>query len=157
MLYIYIYTYTNRYVGFWRRRCNKGHESLPRRFFFCDARDRRICGFREIKDRKKKVQCLIVPKDSPTVRQGVPICSPTASDFFFFSIYPLFGQVGHSIRARIHLHRAHRPGAFVTRVSPGDSSTLIDIIAGRPWSTWENFLSQFGFSKVFSRLHEHPF
>jgi len=62
---------------------------------FCDARDRRICGFREIKDRKEKVQWLIVPKDSPTVRQGVPICSPR---IFFFV------QVGHSIRVQIHLH-----------------------------------------------------
>lgn len=69
---------------------------------FCDARDRRICGFREIKDRKEKVQWLIVPKDSPTVRQGVPICSPRI--FFLRSV-----QVGHSIRVQIHLHlyRAH--------------------------------------------------
>jgi len=49
---------------------------------FCDARDRRICGFREIKGRKEKVQWLIVPKDSPTVQQGVPICSPRI--FFFY-------------------------------------------------------------------------
>lgn len=86
---------------FWRRRNYKGHEFLSL-LLWCA---RRICGFREIKDRKEKVQWLIVPKDSPTVRQGVPICSPR----IFFSTCFRSVQVGHSIRVQIHLHlyRAH--------------------------------------------------
>lgn len=86
------------------------------------TRSRRICGFREIKGRKEKVQWLIVPKDSPTVRQGVPICSPPTVIFSFFRFLFFFlcphssVQVGHSILARIHLHPSPSTGVFITRV-----------------------------------------
>lgn len=47
--------------------------------------DHKIRVFKQIKGRKRRerrVQWLIAPKDSPTVRQGIPICSPHSATIF---------------------------------------------------------------------------
>lgn len=96
----------------------KGTESLPlgRAGPFCDAaRSQNLCGFREIKGRKEKVQWLIVPRRT-LPRFGKEFLSVSSSPSPLFSLYQFFFSsilasrahpwkyIGHMVYTRIHLH-----------------------------------------------------
>lgn len=117
--------YTNRCVGFWRRRYNKGHESLGV-FFLWRARSQNLWLQRD----KRPEEESSIPDRPEGLSHGSARSSylfPTASKFFF-PIYPLFAQVGHSIRGFtfIELIELSLPGCHLVTLRRSSTSSQED-------------------------------
>lgn len=90
--------------------------------------DHKIRVFKQIKGRKKRerVQWLIAPKDSPTVRQGIPICSPPATIFLLpFCV----SRSWHSYKA-----------IFITWHDPANFLPVSNACRKPREATWETWL-----------------